>query len=81
MPRQPCGILLAVLILLAINFWAGPMSMKVVSVFPFFLRICIVVFGVFVAFIQAFVFMMLSMVYIGGAVQTHADEDEELVGA
>jgi F-type H+-transporting ATPase subunit a len=70
-------ILLAVLILLAIEFWAGPLSMKVVSAFPFLLRIFIVVFGIFVAFIQAFVFMMLSMVYIGGAVHSHEDEISE----
>ncbi len=71
-------ILLAVLVLLAINFWAGPAVMKAVSAFPFLLRVCIVVFGVFVAFIQAFVFMMLSMVYIGGAVGGHGEIDEAL---
>ena len=71
-------ILLAVLVLLAIDFWAGPAVMKAVSAFPFLLRICIVVFGVFVAFIQAFVFMMLSMVYIGGAVGGHGEVNETL---
>ncbi|MGH7738782.1 MAG: F0F1 ATP synthase subunit A, partial [bacterium] len=69
-------ILLGVLVLLTVDFWAGPPLMKAVSAFPFLLRIGIVVFGVFVAFIQAFVFMVLSMVYIGEAVKTHADEVE-----
>ncbi|HVM31974.1 MAG TPA: F0F1 ATP synthase subunit A [bacterium] len=68
-------ILLAVLLLLAIQFWEGPALMKAVAAFPFLLRVCIVVFGVFVAFIQAFVFMMLSMVYIGGALGAHGEEE------
>jgi F0F1-type ATP synthase membrane subunit a len=46
------------------------------SSFPFILRIAIVVLGVFISFIQAFVFMLLAMVYIGGAVLGH-DEHEE----
>jgi F-type H+-transporting ATPase subunit a len=74
-------ILLGVLLLLAIDFWGGSSIGKVISAFPFLLRICIVVYGVFVCFIQAFVFMMLSMVYIGGAVKGHESEDEASVAA
>jgi len=32
--------------------------------------------GVFVSFIQAFVFMFLAMLYIGGAVQSHEEHEE-----
>ncbi|HET9870313.1 MAG TPA: F0F1 ATP synthase subunit A [bacterium] len=69
-------ILLAVLLLLSLDFWAGPGVMKAVASFPFLLRVCIVVYGIFVCFIQAFVFMMLSMVYIGTNVKDHGEEGD-----
>jgi F-type H+-transporting ATPase subunit a len=67
---------LGVCIILVLFFWNGAPLFKVMSSFPFLLRIAIVVLGVFISFIQAFVFMLLAMVYIGGAVQSH-DEHEE----
>jgi F-type H+-transporting ATPase subunit a len=70
-------ILLGVLLLLSIGFWAEPSAVKLISAFPFLLRVLIVVYGVFVSFIQAFVFMMLSMVYIGGAVKSHQETGDE----
>jgi F-type H+-transporting ATPase subunit a len=67
---------LGVCIILVLFFWHGAPLFKIMSSFPFILRIAIVVLGVFISFIQAFVFMLLAMVYIGGAVQGH-DEHEE----
>jgi F-type H+-transporting ATPase subunit a len=67
---------LGVCIILVLFFWNGAPLFKVMSSFPFLLRVAIVVLGVFISFIQAFVFMLLAMVYIGGAVQGH-DEHEE----
>jgi len=40
---------------------------------PGILRILITILGVFVSFIQAFVFMFLAMVYIGGALEEHGE--------
>jgi F-type H+-transporting ATPase subunit a len=68
---------LAVSIILMMFFWAGSPVFKCISAFPFFLRIFIVVLGVFISFIQAFVFMLLAMVYIGGAVQEQEHGHEE----
>jgi F-type H+-transporting ATPase subunit a len=68
--------LLAVLVLLITVFWDMSPSMKPVAAFPFILRVMIVILGVFVSFVQAFVFMLLAMVYIGGAVQSHEGHDE-----
>jgi F-type H+-transporting ATPase subunit a len=62
---------LAVSILLMGAFWGDNFSSKMVSVAPAILRVLITVLGVFVSFIQAFVFMFLSMVYIGEAVKEH----------
>jgi len=73
--------ILAVLVLLMMVFWEISPIGKVFSAFPFLLRIFIVVLGVFVSFVQAFVFMLLAMVYIGGAVQeaeNHGPEGEVL---
>jgi F-type H+-transporting ATPase subunit a len=68
--------ILAVSILLVLSFWAEGLVFKFVTVGPFFLRVLITVLGVFVSFIQAFVFMFLAMVYIGGAVQGHEEHEE-----
>jgi F-type H+-transporting ATPase subunit a len=68
---------LAVSIILVMFFWSGSTVFKVMSAFPFLLRVAIVVLGVFICFIQAFVFMLLAMVYIGGAVQEHEEHAEE----
>ena len=66
-------IILAVLILLTTVFWGMSPIGKIFAVVPFFLRVFIVILGVFICFVQAYVFMLLSMIYIGGAVQNHSD--------
>lgn len=68
--------LLAVLVFLSSFFLSQNWGMKMVGAFPLFLRVAIVVLGVFVSFVQAFVFMLLAMVYIGGAVQSHEGHEE-----
>jgi F-type H+-transporting ATPase subunit a len=71
---------LGVAVILVIFFWGGNSLFKCISTFPFFLRIFIVILGVFISFIQAFVFMLLAMVYIGGAVQEHDHEEKHEAG-
>jgi F-type H+-transporting ATPase subunit a len=66
---------LGVCIILVLFFWNGAPLFKVMSSFPFLLRVAIVVLGVFISFIQAFVFMLLAMVYLGGAVQGHEEHE------
>lgn len=68
--------LLAVLALLCFVFWPISLFTKGLAVVPFVLRALIVVLGIFVSFVQAMVFMLLAMVYIGGAVQEHGDHGE-----
>jgi len=63
--------LLAVLALLVVIFWPISAFTKVLAAVPFVLRALIVVLGIFVSFVQGLVFMLLAMVYIGGAVQEH----------
>ena len=63
-------ILLAVLALLVFIFLpSGQLVQEALSVVPLVLRPLIILLGVLVSVIQAFVFMILAMVYIGGAVQ------------
>ncbi len=68
--------ILGVSILLVVILWNISPVFKVFAVFPFVLRVLIVVLGVFVSFIQGFVFMFLSMVYIGAAIQEHEENGE-----
>jgi F-type H+-transporting ATPase subunit a len=70
--------LLAILVLLITIFWnlSSGMGGALMATFPFLLRVAIVILGVLVCFIQAFVFMLLSMAYIGGAVQSHEGHEE-----
>jgi F-type H+-transporting ATPase subunit a len=76
--------LLAVLALLIVVFWhivpdgvpMGGVLKSLAATFPFVLRVMIVILGVFVSFVQAFVFMLLAMVYIGGAVKSHEGHEE-----
>lgn len=66
-------ILLAVLALLVVIFLpSGNVIQEVLAVVPLVLRPLIILLGLLVSVIQAFVFMILAMVYIGGAVQAHA---------
>jgi F-type H+-transporting ATPase subunit a len=67
--------LLAVLVLLIVLFWPISAFTKVLAVVPFVLRALIVVLGIFVSFVQALVFTLLTMVYIGGAIQEHEHEE------
>jgi F-type H+-transporting ATPase subunit a len=69
--------ILAVSIILMTAFWGDSLVSKFFAVTPGLLRVVIVVLGVLVSFIQAFVFMLLAMVYIGGAVQKHEEHEEE----
>lgn len=68
--------ILAVSVLLMMAFWGDSLISKIFAVTPGLLRIMITVLGVFVSFIQAFVFMLLAMVYIGGAVESHAEHEK-----
>ena len=73
-------ILLGVLALLIIIFLpAESIVQNFLTVVPLILRPLIILLGILVSIIQAFVFMILAMVYIGGAVQSH--EAHETHGA
>ncbi len=65
--------ILGVSILLIAAFWGDSLVSKIFAVTPGILRILITILGVFVSFIQAFVFMFLAMVYIGGALEEHGE--------
>ncbi len=65
-------ILLGVLALLVIIFLpSGNLIQEILTLVPLILRPLIILLGILVSIIQAFVFMILAMVYIGGAVQAH----------
>ncbi|MBN1595742.1 F0F1 ATP synthase subunit A [candidate division FCPU426 bacterium] len=65
-------ILLAVLALLVIIFLpSGNTIQELLSLVPILLRPLIILLGILVSIIQAFVFTILAMVYIGGAVRSH----------
>lgn len=65
-------ILLGVLALLVIIFLpSGNLIQEALTLVPAVLRPLIILLGILVSIIQAFVFMILAMVYIGGAVQAH----------
>jgi F-type H+-transporting ATPase subunit a len=67
-------ILLAVLAFLVLIFLpSGNIIQEGLSVVPIILRPAIILLGLLVSVIQAFVFMILAMVYIGGAVQAHEE--------
>lgn len=62
-------ILLGVLALLVIIFLpSGNLIQEALTLVPAVLRPLIILLGILVSIIQAFVFMILAMVYIGGAV-------------
>ena len=65
--------ILGVSILLITAFWGDSFISKFFATMPGVLRVLITILGVFVSFIQAFVFMFLAMVYIGGAVKEHEE--------
>ena len=62
-------LLLAILALLIIVFFPSQgLLQKALGVVPLVLQPMMILFGLFVAFIQAFIFTVLSIFYIGGAV-------------
>jgi F-type H+-transporting ATPase subunit a len=67
--------LLAVLALLCFLFWPISLFTKTLTVVPFVLRALIVVLGIFISFVQALVFTLLAMMYIGGAMQEHEEHE------
>lgn len=65
-------IVLGVLALLIVIFLPSEdLIQKILTIVPALLRPMIIILGILVSIIQAFVFMILSMVYIGGAIQAH----------
>ncbi len=68
-------VLLLILITLVVEFVGarGAIS-KAIAVFPAVLYPLLIVLGAFICYIQAFVFMLLSQVYIAGAVAVHDAE-------
>ncbi|HUV13930.1 MAG TPA: F0F1 ATP synthase subunit A [Acidobacteriota bacterium] len=48
------------------------------ALFPFLLSLPVIALALFASTVQAFIFIVLTMVYLGGAVE-HSDEDEEPV--
>lgn len=67
---------LAVLALLCFIFWPISLFTKTLAVVPFLLRIAIVILGIFISFVQALVFTLLTMMYIGTAVADHEEHAE-----
>ncbi len=64
-------LLLSILAFLLVKFIAGPTVFeKVFAVAPLVLRPGIILLGVLVSFVQALVFLMLTIVYLGAAVNT-----------
>jgi F-type H+-transporting ATPase subunit a len=63
-------ILLGVLALLVLLFFPSPSVIKkILTLLPVVLDPLIILLGILISIIQAFVFVILAMVYIGGAVQ------------
>jgi F-type H+-transporting ATPase subunit a len=65
-------VILGIFALFTVLFVEMASAVSIVAVLPFILQIAMYAFEVFVAFIQAYVFTILTAVYIGGAL--HADE-------
>ncbi|MFH0948681.1 MAG: F0F1 ATP synthase subunit A [Elusimicrobiota bacterium] len=62
--------LLGVLSILIITFSALPGILKSIVVMPFFLRPFVILLAVLIGFVQALIFLILSIFYIGGAVKS-----------
>ncbi len=69
-------MLLGILAFLVIQFMFGQDNMvKIMTFAPLFLRPVILLLGLLVGFIQALIFLVLSISYVAGAIQTeHVDE-------
>jgi len=67
-------LLLGILAFLVVFLYsAGGVVDTVMTVVPLLLRPLIILLGLLVGFIQAFIFTLLSIVYVGGAVRGHAE--------
>jgi F-type H+-transporting ATPase subunit a len=65
-------ILLVILAFLIITFFPSHTYIqKALTIVPAVLQPIIILFGIFVGFIQAFIFTMLAAFYIGGAIADH----------
>jgi F-type H+-transporting ATPase subunit a len=65
-------VLLGILALLIVIFLpSGSTVQAILAIMPVILRPLIILLGILVSIIQAFVFMILAMAYIAGAVQMH----------
>lgn len=62
--------LLSVLGVLVITFFLLPGVSKTILVMPLFLRPVIILLAILVGFIQSLIFLILSMIYIAGAVKS-----------
>jgi F-type H+-transporting ATPase subunit a len=61
------------------NIFAEELIIEILnSLFPFLISLPVMALGVFASTIQAFIFIVLTMVYLGGAVE-HGHEEEDLV--
>lgn len=67
-------ILLVTFSVLCISLWQAS-ALFIVNIPTFFMLVALTGFEVGVAFLQAFVFSILTGVYIGGSMQGHGDED------
>jgi F-type H+-transporting ATPase subunit a len=69
-------ILLGILAFLVFYLYtAGGVVDTAMTIVPLLLRPLIILLGVLVGFLQAFIFTMLSIVYIGGAVEVHSERN------
>jgi len=67
-------ILLGLLALLMVKFFMGhDIVEKCLSIAPFLLRPIIIILGLIIGFIQALIFMVLSIAYVAGAVKTEEE--------
>ena len=51
--------------------------LKPMAILPFFMLVFLTAFEVLVAFLQAYIFTILTAVYIGGAMEGHGDHDHD----
>jgi F-type H+-transporting ATPase subunit a len=66
-------ILLGILAFLAVTFFqAGGVINTTLGIVPILLRPLIILLGLLVGFLQAYIFTVLAMFYIGGAIKSHS---------
>ena len=62
--------LLGVLGVLTLTFFMLPGMSKAISIMPLFLRPIIILLAILVGFVQALIFLILSIIYVAGAVKS-----------